>query len=48
MMVATSVAEVEATIPTVEDRLWRRAIKLWIDIHTLPDTNPLRRNTSRI
>jgi ribonuclease HI/exonuclease III len=48
MTVATSVAEAEATIPTVEDRLWRRAIKLWIDIHTLPDTNPLRRNTSRM
>ena len=46
MMVATSVAEVEATIPTMEDRLWRRIIKLWTDIHTLPDTNPLHRNTS--
>jgi ribonuclease HI/exonuclease III len=48
MTVATSVAEAEATIPTVEDRLWRRAIKIWTDIHALPDTNPLRRNTSRI
>ncbi|KAM3066458.1 hypothetical protein ACMFMG_012228 [Clarireedia jacksonii] len=48
MTVATSVAEAEATIPTVEDRLWRRAIKIWTDIHALPDTNPLRRNTSRM
>ena len=45
---ATSVAEAEATLPTVEDRLWRRVIKLWTDIHALPDTNPLRRNTSRM
>jgi ribonuclease HI len=48
MTVATSVAEAEANIPTVEDRLWRRAVKLWTDIHTLPETNPLRRNTSRM
>src|SRR5438045_2930152 len=48
MTVATSVAEAEATIPTVEDRLWKRVIKLWTDIHALPDTNPLRRNTSRM
>ncbi len=48
MTVATSVAEAEATIPTVEDRLWRRVIKLWTDIHALPDTNPLRRCTSRM
>ena len=48
MTVATRVAEAEACIPTVEDRLWKRAVKLWTDIHTLPETNPLRRNTSRI
>jgi hypothetical protein len=48
MTVATSVAEAEATIPTVEDRLWKRVIKMWTDIHALPDTNPLRRNTSRM
>ena len=46
--VATSVAEAEAHIASVQDRFWKRAIKLWIDIHTLPDTNPLRRNTTRI
>jgi len=32
----------------VQDRLWKRVIKVWTDIHTLPDTNPLRRNTSRM
>ena len=48
MPVATRVAEAKASILTVEDRLWRSAIKLWTDIHTLPATNPLRKNTSRI
>jgi exonuclease III/ribonuclease HI len=46
--VATSVAEAEAHIASAQDRFWRRAIKLWTDIHTLPDTNPLRRSTSRM
>jgi hypothetical protein len=48
MTVAVRVAEAEASIPTVQDRLWKRVIKLWTDIHTLPATNPLHRNTSRI
>ena len=48
MTVAASVAAAEASIPTVEDRLWKRVIKLWTDIHTLPTTNPLRRNTFRM
>lgn len=48
LIVATSVAEAEAHIVSVQERLWRLAIKLWIDIHTLPDTNPLRRVTSRV
>jgi len=41
LTVATSIAETEAAIPTTRERLWKRAIKLWIDIHTLPKTNPL-------
>jgi ribonuclease HI len=45
---ATSIAEAEAHIATTQDRLWRRAIKLWTDIHTLPKTNPLRNATSRM
>jgi ribonuclease HI/exonuclease III len=48
LTVATSVAEAEAHIASAQDRFWRRAIKLWTDIHTLPETNPLRRNTSRM
>ncbi len=46
--VATSVAEAEAHIPSARDRFWRQTIKLWTDIHTLPNTNPLRRNTFRM
>ncbi|EAQ90175.1 hypothetical protein CHGG_06794 [Chaetomium globosum CBS 148.51] len=48
LTVATSVAEAEAHIASAQDRFWRRAIKLWTDIHTLPYTNPLRRNTSQM
>jgi hypothetical protein len=40
--VATGVAEAEAHIATVHERFWRRASKLWVDIHTLPRTNPVR------
>ena len=45
---ATRVAEAEAHISSVQERLSRRAAKLWIELHTLPNTNPLRRETSRI
>ncbi|OQD95158.1 hypothetical protein PENVUL_c119G05503 [Penicillium vulpinum] len=48
LTVATSVAEAEAHLATVQHRFWRRAVKMWTDIHTLPETNPLRRNTDRI
>ena len=48
LTVATSVAEAEAHIATVQHRLWRRAAKMWTDIHTLPVTNPLRRSTAQI
>jgi hypothetical protein len=40
--VATGVAEAEAHIATIQERFWRRATKLWVDIHTLPRTNPVR------
>lgn len=46
--VATSVAEAEAHIAPARQRFWKRAIRMWTNIHTLPDTNPLRRITSRI
>lgn len=48
LAVATSVVEAEAHITTAQDRFWKRTIKLRTDIHTLPGTNPLRRNTSRM
>ena len=48
LTVATSVAEAEAHIAPAQSRFWRRAVKIWADIHTLPETNPLRRNTARI
>jgi hypothetical protein len=48
LTVATSVAEAEAHIAPAQHRFWRRAVKMWTDMHTLPETNPLRRNTDRI
>ncbi|KAJ5860661.1 uncharacterized protein N7529_007971 [Penicillium soppii] len=48
LTVATSVAEAEAHIAAARHRFWRRAVKMWTDLHTLPETNPLRRNTDRI
>ncbi|CEL11769.1 Putative Reverse transcriptase [Aspergillus calidoustus] len=48
LTVATSVAEAEVHIASAQSRFWRRAVKMWTDIHTLPETNPLRRNTDRI
>ncbi|OHE90225.1 zinc knuckle [Colletotrichum orchidophilum] len=48
LTVATSVAEAEAHILTAKERFWRKAVKMWADIHTLPETNPLRRVTSKM
>jgi hypothetical protein len=48
LTVMTSVAETEAHIASAQHCFWRRAVKLWTDLHTLPETNPLRRNTARI
>ncbi|KAJ6117870.1 hypothetical protein N7523_005788 [Penicillium sp. IBT 18751x] len=48
LTVATGVAEAEAYIATVRHGLWRRAVKMWTDTHTLPITNPLRRSTVQI
>ena len=41
--VAIAIAEAEADIRTVKERHDERALKLWISIATLPDTNPLKR-----
>jgi ribonuclease HI len=48
LTVATSIAETEAHIASAQHCFWRRAMKLWTDLHTLPETNPLRRNTAQI
>ena len=34
LTVATSVAEAEAHIATAQHRLWRRAVKMWTDLHS--------------
>jgi hypothetical protein len=39
--VATSVAEAEASIRTVEERHAERATTLWVNLRTLSGTNPL-------
>ncbi|OBR01967.1 zinc knuckle [Colletotrichum higginsianum IMI 349063] len=44
---ATSVAEAEAHIPTAKQRFWRTAIKMWTDIYTLSEMNPLHRTTAK-
>ncbi|KYK58871.1 hypothetical protein DCS_05889 [Drechmeria coniospora] len=46
--VATSVAEAEAHISSMQERLWKRALKLWVELYVLPDSNPLRREASRM
>lgn len=48
LTIANSVAEAEAHITTARHRYWRRAVKMWADLHKLPETNPLRRSTDRI
>ncbi|OAQ63792.1 reverse transcriptase [Purpureocillium lilacinum] len=48
LTVATVVAEAEAHIASAQERFWKRAVKMWTDIHTLPTTNPLRTATSCI
>ena len=45
LTVATSIVEAELHIARAQDRLWRRAVKLWAGIYRLPETNPLRKNT---
>lgn len=48
LTVATAVAEAEANPVSAGERHWKRMIKMWLMIHVLPDTNPLRRITSRM
>ena len=46
--VAVAVAETEASIRTVRERHADRATKLWVDLHTLPRTNPLSRISTTV
>ena len=42
LTVATCVAEAEAHVTIAQSRFWRRAVKLWMDIHTLRYPKPTR------
>jgi hypothetical protein len=47
--VATAVAEAEASIRTIGERHAERATRLWVNIRTLPKTNPLSKlNTKEL
>lgn len=39
--VGTAVAEAEANLPTIEERHTRKALKMWIDLCSIPVTHPL-------
>lgn len=39
--VGTAVAEAEASLPTIEERHKRRALRMWVDLHSMPGTHPL-------
>ena len=41
--VAVAMGETEASIRTVRERHADRAVKLWVNLHMLPTTNPLSR-----
>jgi hypothetical protein len=45
--VATAVAEAEASIRPVRERFAGRAMKLWVNLRTLPETNPLSKLNTR-
>jgi hypothetical protein len=45
--VATAVAEAEANIHTAGERHAERATKLWVNLRTLPETNPLSKLSTR-
>jgi hypothetical protein len=39
--VSTEVAGLEANLPTVAERHIRKALRMWIDLHSMPETHPL-------
>src|SRR2546429_1924682 len=46
--VATAIGKAEANIRTVQERHSERATKLWVNLHTLPKTNPLSKLNTRV
>jgi hypothetical protein len=45
--VGTAVAEAEANLPTIEERHKRKAVKMWVDLHSMPSTHPLAQMARR-
>lgn len=39
--VGTAVAEAEANLPTIEERHKGKALKMWVDLRSMPGTHPL-------
>jgi hypothetical protein len=39
--VGTAVAEAEANLPTIGERHSRKALRMWVDLHSMPGTHPL-------
>jgi hypothetical protein len=39
--VGTAVVEAEANLPTIGERHWRKALRMWVDLHSMPGTHPL-------
>jgi hypothetical protein len=39
--VGTAVAELEANLPKIAERRMRKALRMWIDLHSMPETYPL-------
>jgi len=39
--VGTGVAEAEADLPTIGERHSRKALRMWVDLHSIPSTHPL-------
>jgi hypothetical protein len=39
--VGTAVAEAEANLPTIGERHSRKAMRMWVDLHSIPSTHPL-------
>lgn len=40
--VGAAVPEAEANLATIEERHLRKALRMWVDLHNMPDTHPLQ------